>query len=131
VPWRPLFCPLGAANSAPAMRLVIILIAAAWGVASIFAFLKTKDRSGDAKLTAGYIILWPALVVGLVLSAPVPMWLSVPVMFGFIPWLMAGPHLWAILKDPTAQRPDEVMGIPKAYWKWGGLGAILLGIIFS
>jgi hypothetical protein len=113
------------------MRLVIVVIAALWGVASVVAFVNTKDRSGDAKLTAAYIILWPALVVTLILNEPVPMWVAVPTMFGFIPWLLAGPHLWEILKDPSTSRPDEVMGIPTAYWKWGGLGAILLGILFS
>jgi hypothetical protein len=52
-------------------------------------------------------------------------------MFGFVPWLMASPHLWAILKGTEVHRPDEFMGIPRAYWTWGGLGAILLGIVFS
>jgi len=113
------------------MRLVIILIAALWGVAAVLAFVRTREKSTDGKLTAAYILLWPALVVILLLNEPVPMWIAVPVMFGFIPWLMAGPHLWAILKDREEYRPDEIMGIPKAYWTWGGLGAVLLGILFS
>jgi hypothetical protein len=113
------------------MRLVIIFIAAAWGIGAVLAFVKTKDKRPDAKLTVAYIILWPALVVTLLLNEPVPLWIAVPTMFGFIPWLLAGPHLSEILKDPSRIRPDELMGIPKAYWKWGGLGAILLGILFS
>lgn len=113
------------------MRLVIISIAALWGIGAVLVLAKTHEKSPDAKLTAAYILLWPALVVTLVLNEPVPMWIAVPTMFGFIPWLMAGPHLWAIVKDREVRRPDEVMGIPKAYWTWGGLGAILLGIVFS
>ena len=113
------------------MRLVAIVIVALWGIAAVLAFAKTSERTLDAKLTAGYFVLWPALVVVLLLNEPVPMWLSVPVMFGFVPWLMAGPHLWDVLKDPTQTRPDEIIGIPRAYWVWGGLGAILLGILFN
>jgi hypothetical protein len=113
------------------MRLVLIVIAALWGVAAVMAFAKTREKSADAKLTAAYIVLWPALVVVLLINEPVPMWIAVPTMFGFIPWFMAGPHLWGILKDPARSRPDEIMGIPKPYWTWGGLGAVLLGILFS
>jgi hypothetical protein len=113
------------------MRLVIVLIAALWGIASVAAFMRTRDKSPDARLTAAYILLWPILVVVLLLNEPVPMWIAVPTMFGFIPWLMAGPHLWEILRDPQKSRQDEIMGIPKPYWAWGGLGAVLLGIVFS
>jgi hypothetical protein len=52
-------------------------------------------------------------------------------MFGFLPWFLAGPHLYQIVRDPSRSRPDELVGIPLAYWKWGGLGAILLGILFN
>jgi len=113
------------------MRFVIIFIAALWGIGAVLVLAKTHDKSLDAKLTAAYILLWPALAATLIINEPVPMWIAVPVMFGFIPWLMAGPHLWAILKDAEVCRPDEVIGIPKAYWVWGGLGAIFLGIVFS
>ena len=113
------------------MRLVIISVAALWGIGAVLVLARTREKSSDAKLTAAYILLWPVLVVSLILNEPVPMWIAVPAMFGFIPWLMAGPHLWAILKDREVQRPEELMGIPKAYWTWGGLGAILLGIVFS
>jgi len=113
------------------MRLVIILIAALWGIGAVAAFVRTRDKSPDARLTAAYILLWPVLVIILLLNEPVPMWIAVPAMFGFIPWLMAGPHLWQILQDPAQARPDEIMGIPRPYWAWGGLGAVLLGIIFS
>lgn len=113
------------------MRLVIISIAAFWGIGAVFLLAKTNEKSADAKLTAAYILLWPVLVVTLILNEPAPMWIAVPTMFGFIPWLMAGPHLWSVLKDRAVHRPDEVMGIPKAYWTWGGLGAFLLGILFN
>lgn len=113
------------------MRLVLIVVAALWGTAAVVAFAKTQDRSTDARLTAAYLILWPALAVGLVLAQPVPLWIAVPVMFGFIPWFLSGPHLWAVLKDPSQSRPDEIIGIPKAYWLWGGLGALALGLLFG
>jgi hypothetical protein len=44
---------------------------------------------------------------------------------------LAGPHLWAILKDPSQSRPDEIIGIPKSYWFWGGIGSVLLGLVFN
>jgi hypothetical protein len=113
------------------MRLIIILIAALWGIFAVLALVRTRDKSLDAKLTAGYIVVWPALVVILLINEPVAMWIAVPTMFGFIPWFMAGPHLWSILKDPSSAQPDEIIGIPKAYWIWGGLAAILLGLLFS
>jgi len=113
------------------VRLIIVVLAALWGIGAVLVFAKTQNKSPDAKLTAAYILLWPALVVLLLLNEPIPMWIAVPAMFGFIPWLMAGPHLWAILKDAATYRPGEVIGVPKAYWAWGGLGAVLLGIIFS
>lgn len=113
------------------MRIAIVALAALWGILAVLAFAQTSERSADAKLTAAYIVLWPALLVGLLLNEPVPLWLGVPVLFGFIPWIMAGPHLWAVLKDPSLTDPDEVIGIPKAYWVWGGVAAILLGIVFN
>jgi hypothetical protein len=113
------------------MRLVVVTIATIWGIAALAAFATTSDRSLDAKLTAAYILLWPVFGVMLLLSEPVPLGLAVPMVFGFIPWLMAGPHLWAVVKDPAQTRQDEVIGIPRVYWVWGGLGAILLGIVFN
>lgn len=113
------------------MRLVIILIAALWGVAAVLAFAWSADRSADAKLTAAYILGWPVLAVILYLNEPVPLWVAVPVMFGFIPWVMAGPHLSSLIADPSRSDPDEIIGIPKPYWIWGGIGAILLGILFN
>ena len=113
------------------MRLAIVILAALWGIAAVLAFAKTSERSLDARLTAAYILLWPVLGVALLLNEPVPLWLAVPVVFGFIPWLMAGPHLWAVLKDPSQIRPDELIGIPTLYWGWGGLAAIALGVVFG
>ena len=113
------------------MRLVVILIAALWGAGAVWAFVTTRGKTLDAKLTAALIVLWPVWVAILLFNQPVPMLIAVPTMFVFIPWLMAGPHLWQILKDPSQSRPDEVMGIPKAYWAWGGLGALLLGLLFN
>lgn len=113
------------------MRIAIILLAMFWGMASVVAFAKGRNRGLDARLSSAYILLYPVLVVGLILNDPVPMWLSVPVAFGFIPWLLAGPHLWRILSDPSHSRADELIGIPRPYWAWGGLGALLLGLVFS
>jgi hypothetical protein len=113
------------------MRLLIILIAALWGVASVLAFARTRDKSLDAKMTAFFIVFYPALVVVLLLNEPVPMLLAIPTAFGLIPWLLAGPHLGKILKEPARRNDSEVMGIPKAYWLWGGLGSLLLGLLFN
>lgn len=113
------------------MRVALLLIVVLWGLAAVAAFVKARDKSTDARLTATYFLLWPVLAVLLILSAPVPLWIAVPVVFGFIPWFLSGPHLWAILNDPSQSRPDELIGIPKAYWGWGGLGAVLLGLLFG
>lgn len=113
------------------MRILIVTLAALWGLAAVGAFLLAQDKPADAKLTAAYILGYPALMVGLFLNEPIPMWIAVPAMFGLIPWVLAGPHLWALVRDPTAVRLDEVMGIPKAYWVWGGIGSVLLGLLFG
>ena len=34
-------------------------------------------------------------------------------------------------KNRMGAVPNEIIGIPKPYWAWGGLGAVLLGILFS
>jgi hypothetical protein len=71
------------------------------------------------------------LLAVLILNRPVQMWSAVPVMFGFIPWAMAAPHFWEIMQAPACTRADEIIGIPKAHWKWGGLGAIFPGMPFN
>lgn len=111
------------------MRLIFITISALWGIGAIAAFVVTHDKSLDAKLTAAYFGLWPAAALVLIISQPVPLWLAVPVTFGFVPWFLSGPHLWSILKAPARGRADEPVGIPIGYWKWGGLGAVLLGLL--
>ncbi|MBK1620079.1 hypothetical protein CKO42_16855 [Lamprobacter modestohalophilus] len=113
------------------MRLVLIALAGLWAVGALVAFLQTRDRPTDAKLSAAYLVGWPALLVLMYINQPVPLWVSVPVFFGFIPWFLAGPHLWGILKEPSRIKPGEVVGIPLGYWKWGGLAAVLLGILFD
>jgi hypothetical protein len=113
------------------VRLLVVFIAALWGIAGVVALVRSRTRDRDARLTAAYILGYPVLAVGVFLSHPVPLWLGVPVVFGFIPWLMAGPHLWRLLADPGAARPDELIGIPRAYWLWGGLGALALGFLFD
>lgn len=113
------------------MRILIVTLAALWGLAAVGAFLLAREMPTDAKLTAAYILGYPALVIWLFLNEPAPMWVAVPAMFGLVPWILAGPHLWALVHDPTAARPDEVMGIPRAYWLWGGIGSVLLGVLFS
>ena len=113
------------------MRLMIIAIAVLWGLGAVLAYARTADKSMDARLTAAYILLWPVLAVALYLNEPVPLWLAVPTVFGFIPWFLAGPHLSAILKDPSRSRPDELIGIPRAYWYWGGISSVLLGLVFN
>ena len=65
------------------MRLIIILIAALWGIFAVLALVRTRDKSLEAKLTAGYIVVWPALVVILLINEPVPMWIAVPTRLSF------------------------------------------------
>ncbi|EGV16127.1 hypothetical protein ThimaDRAFT_4621 [Thiocapsa marina 5811] len=122
--------PSNAITATP-MRILLILIVASWGIVALLTFATTAQKSRDAKLTAGYLVLWPVLAVALFLNEPVPLWLAVPTFFGFLPWFLAGPHLYEILKDPSRSRPDEIIGIPRSYWKWGGIGAILLGVAFD
>ncbi|TVQ86566.1 MAG: hypothetical protein EA400_12910 [Chromatiaceae bacterium] len=113
------------------MRLILIAIAMLWAVGGVLAFAMTSKKTLDARLTATYLVVWPALLVLVYINQPVPLWISVPVMFGFIPWFLAGPHLTGILKDPTRSRPGELIGVPLGYWKWGSIGALLLGILFD
>jgi hypothetical protein len=113
------------------MRFILLLIALSWGMFAVWGFIRSPIRSPDAKFTAAFIVAWPILATTLVLNQPAPLWLSVPIMFGFLPWLMAGPHLSAITRDPAASQPGEFIGIPRGYWTWGGAGALLLGILFN
>jgi hypothetical protein len=113
------------------MRLILIAVATLWGIGALFAFLHTRDRTLDAKLTAGYLVAWPALLVLVYINQPLPLWIGLPVMVGFIPWFLAGPHLWDILKDPSRSRPNELVGIPIGYWKWGSIIAVILGLLFN
>lgn len=113
------------------MRIVLIAIATLWGIGAVLAFARMHDKTLDAKLTALYLVLWPALLVLLYINQPLPLWIGVPVMFGFIPWFLAGPHLWQILQDPSRSLPNEIVGIPIGYWKWGSIGAVLLGLLFN
>jgi hypothetical protein len=111
------------------MRLVLIALAGLWAIGALIAFLQTREKPLEAKLTAAYLVIWPAALVLMYINQPVPLWVSVPIFFGFIPWFLAGPHLWGILKDPSRILPGEVVGIPVGYWKWGGLAAVLLGAL--
>jgi hypothetical protein len=113
------------------MTLVLITITTLWGIGALLAFLQTQGKSLDAKLSAAYFIAWPALLVLVYVNQPLPLWVGVPVMFGFVPWFLSGPHLWGILNDSTRSKPGEVVGIPISYWKWGSIGAVLLGVLFD
>ena len=109
------------------MRLILIAIATLWGLGALLAFAMTARKSTEAKVTAAYFGGWPLLAFLVFVSQPVPLWVAVPVVFGFIPWFLSGPHLWSVLYDPHSVRPDEIAGIPKLYWRWGGLASLLLG----
>lgn len=113
------------------MRLVLIALATLWGIGAVLALLQTREKTLDAKLTAAYFVGWPALLVLVYLNQPLPLWIGVPVMFGFVPWFLSGPHLWSVVRDPSQSKPDEIVGIPIGYWKWGSIGAVLLGILFN
>ncbi|EIC22270.1 hypothetical protein [Thiorhodovibrio frisius] len=111
------------------MRFILILIATLWGLGALLAFALTARKSAEAKATAAYFGFWPAAAFLLYVSQPTPLWIAVPVVFGFIPWFLSGPHLWMVLYYPHSARPDEIAGIPKAYWAWGGLASVLLGAL--
>lgn len=113
------------------MRFILIVIAFLWALHALWVFARSSMRSEDAKRTAAYIVVWPGLAAILLLNQPAPLWLSVPVVFGFLPWLMAGPHLSTITRNPAASQPGEIIGIPRSYWTWGGAGAVLLGVVFN
>ena len=113
------------------MRIVLILIVSAWAIVVLSSFVMTANKSLDAKLTSGYLLAWPVGAVALLLNEPGPIWVAVPTVFAFLPWFLAGPHLYAILRDPSQSRPDEIIGIPRDYWKWGGIGSVLLGLVFN
>jgi hypothetical protein len=113
------------------MRLVLIVLATLWGAGAVLAFVQVKDKGLDARLTAGWLVLWPALLVLVYLNQPLPLWLALPVVAGFVPWFLAGPHLRMILKDPDRSKPGEIVGIPGAFWRWGGLAVVLLGVVFD
>lgn len=119
----------GQVVSTLAMRVILILIATLWGLGALLAFALTGKKSAEAKATAAYFSLWPVAAFLVYVSQPVPLWIAVPVVFGFIPWFLSGPHLWMVLYHPQSAKPDEIAGIPKAYWKWGGLAALVLGIL--
>ena len=111
------------------MRVAIILIVAIWGIVGVVGFVATRRKPLDSKVTAFYILVYPVLVVILFLNEPVPLLIVVPTLFGVIPWLLAGPHLWSILKDPRRSRVDQVIGIHRFYWLWGGMVSIALGFV--
>jgi hypothetical protein len=113
------------------VRLILIGLATLWGIGAVLAFVQTQNKTLDAKLSAAYFVAWPALLVLVYVNQPLPLWIGVPVMFGFVPWFLSGPHLWGILKDPSRSTPGEVVGIPIGYWKWGSIGAVLLGVLFD
>lgn len=112
-----------------AMRVILILVATLWGLGALLAFAMTGNKSAEAKATATYFGLWPLAAFLVYVSQPVALWIAVPVVFGFIPWFLSGPHLWMVLYHPGSISPDEIAGIPKAYWKWGGLAAVVLGVL--
>ncbi len=118
-------------GDAALIRLVLIVILVAWGSGIVLAIVHLRDKGLDAGLTAAYLLLWPAAAVLLYLNEPVPMWLALPAGLGLAPWLKAWPHLKAVLEDPASSRPGRLIGIPKAYWLWGGGLALLLGIVMT
>lgn len=113
------------------MRFLLILVVAAWGSSLVLAVANTWDKGLDAQLTAAYLLFWPVVAIVLFLNEPAPSWLVLPTAFGFVPWLVAGPHLAALLKDSAAARPNTLIGIRRAYWLWGSAAALLIGIVLE
>jgi len=113
------------------MRLLLILIAAVWGSGAVLAVIYTQGKGLDAHLSAAYLLLWPVVSLMLYFNDPVPLWLVIPATLGAIPWLLSGPHLWAIFNDPAAARPGQTIGLPNRYWLWGSLAAVAAGIVLE
>jgi len=120
-------------GSAPSqtMRLLLILILAVWGSGALIATVYTQGKGRDANLTAAYLFSWPVLALVLYFNDPAPLWLVVPASLGLVPWLISGPHLWAVFKDPAASRPGRTIGIPNRFWLWGSLAAFAIGIVLE
>lgn len=113
------------------MRYLLILFVSAWGSGVVLAVANTWGKGLDVQASAAFLLFWPVLAIALFLNEPAPLWLVLPATLGLIPWLLAGPHLAAALKDPAAARPGTLIGIRKTYWLWGSAGALLLGIVLE
>lgn len=113
------------------MRLLLIVILAVWGSGAVLAVVYTQGKGLDAHLTAAYLLLWPVLALILYFNDPAPLWLVVPATVGLLPWLLSGPHLWAVFKDPARSQPKRTIGIPNRYWLWGSLATVALGILLE
>jgi len=113
------------------MRLLLILIVAVWGSGAVLAVVYTQGKGLDAHLSAAYLLLWPVAALILYFNDPAPLWLVVPATLGLIPWLLSGPHLWAIFQDPARSQPGRTIGVPNRYWLWSGVAAVVVGLVLE
>mgnify|MGYP003628452207 CR=1 FL=1 len=100
------------------MRGGIILIFGFWLLSGLWAYLKTRNHSTDATITALFIVSYPMVMIFAFQFKPLPSILVMPLIVSGIPWLLAGIHLNKILKDPSQSRLGEFVGFSAKYWGW-------------
>ncbi|NKN31725.1 hypothetical protein [Marichromatium bheemlicum] len=112
------------------MRLIIIAIVAGWALVALALAWRVRAHDVEARVSAAYFVLWPMAAVSLLLQAPVPGVIALPMTLGFLPWFLAGPHLWGRLRRGVPAAPATFIGLSHRVWGWGILLSMLLGLFF-
>lgn len=110
---------------------LIILLPLAAFVYGLYQFVRAEEKTRDAMQTTAYIVLYPIVVYLLWRGGPVPAWVTAPVVMAGLPWIVAGIHLNEIVKDPAIAKPNEFVGFPYRFWIWGGVLAVVVGVIIE
>ncbi|ABA57044.1 hypothetical protein [Nitrosococcus oceani] len=118
------------------MRGVIItalltLIFLFWLAGGLYGFLKTKNKSPEAKRTVAYILGYPLLAVYVASDGLPPAAIVFPVGLGGVFWLLAGMHLQKVLEGEYPPTPGTFIGLSIKYCLGGVLGAFLLGALLQ
>jgi len=111
-----------------ALLILLPLIALIYG---LYQFIRAQTKTRDAVQTTAYIVLYPIVVYLLWRTGPVPAWVAAPVVMAGLPWIVAGIHLNEIVKDPAIAKDNEFVGFPYGFWIWGGVLAVIVGLIMG
>ena len=111
-----------------ALLILLPLIALVYG---LYQFIRAEKKTRDAVQTTAYIVLYPIVVYLLWRTGSVPAWVAAPVVMAGLPWIVAGIHLNEIVKDPDIAKDNEFVGFPYGFWIWGGLLAVIVGLIID